>query len=383
MEMFFTRYSEHSLTITHLYNSIVKDHGIEAGLRGYSSPVSTMNSHNDLDDAAVQALNDVTTESYSLVQRYYVLKRRLLGLDKMTLADIYAPLPEASRSYDFATAKDLVLDAFGSFDADFQKHASDMFSENRIDAPPIPGKRGGAFCSSSTPDLKPYVLLNYTGKVRDVATMAHEIGHAIHSLYSRKQNLLNFHSILPLAETASIFSEMVLTDHFLKQETDPGVKISLISNKLEDIFASSHRQNMFSRFELQSHDRINSSLQGAEDLSELYSQELQMMFGDSVDQPEIYRWEWSSIPHIFNVPFYVYAYNFGNLLVLGLYQKYLEEGEGFKHNYKRFLSMGSSASPGDITKIVGVDTRDPAFWRSSLAYIEKLIDTLEELVASK
>lgn len=380
MKMFFGRYEENQLVFTHLYNSIVKDHSIEMGMRGYESPISAMNHHNDLENSAVQALNDVTTESYPLVHRYYKIKRKILGLDEMTLADIYAPMPEASRSYNFDDAQDLVLTAFGKFDSEFHDLANRMFTQNRIDAPAIPGKRGGAFCASSTPDLDPYVFLNYTGKVRDVATLAHELGHAIHAMYSKQQRLVNFHSILPLAETASIFSEMLLTDHFLKQETDNAVKVSLLTNKLEDIFASSHRQNMFSRFELLSHDLVGEKLQGSNELCSLYASELGKMFGDSVAITDEYHWEWSSIPHIYNVPFYVYAYNFGNLLVLGLYQKYLEEGAGFNENYKRFLTMGSSARPGDITATVGVDTSDPNFWRKSLAYVEGLIDSLEELV---
>ncbi len=220
MKLFFSRYEDNALVINHLYNALVKDHGIEAGLRGFDQPISTMNNHNDLSDVAIQALNDVTTESYTLVNRYYKLKAKMLGMEKMTLADIYAPLPQSSKAYAFDDAKALVLDGFKSFDNDFHDMARSMFDENRIDAPVEPGKRGGAFCASSTPDLKPYVLLNFTGKVRDVSTMAHELGHAIHAMLSSKQKLMNYHSILPLAETASIFSEMVLTDSLLKKETD-------------------------------------------------------------------------------------------------------------------------------------------------------------------
>jgi len=380
MKLFFSRYEEHALTINHLYNSLVKDHGIEVGLRGYENPISTMNSHNDLSDASIQALNDVTTESYTLVNRYYKLKAKMLGMEELTLADIYAPLPQSSKVYPFEEAKQLVLDGFKSFDDDFHAKAKAMFDENRIDAPVGPSKRGGAFCSSSTPDLKPFVLLNYTGKVRDVSTMAHELGHAIHAMFSSDQKLMNYHSILPLAETASIFSEMVLTDSLLKKETDVEVKKSMLTGKLEDIFASSHRQNMFSSFEVASHAAINAQLQSPQELCELYTIEIQKMFGDSVTVTPEYAWEWSSIPHIFNVPFYVYAYNFGNLLVLALYQQYLDEGESFKPKYKEFLSMGSSASPADITNIVGADINDPDFWRKSLKYIESLIDQLEELV---
>ena len=380
MKLFFSRYEEHALTINHLYNSLVKDHGIEVGLRGYENPISTMNSHNDLSDASIQALNDVTTESYTLVNRYYKLKAKMLGMEELTLADIYAPLPQSSKVYPFEEAKQLVLDGFKSFDDDFHAKAKAMFDENRIDAPVGPSKRGGAFCSRSTPDLKPFVLLNYTGKVRDVSTMAHELGHAIHAMFSSDQKLMNYHSILPLAETASIFSEMVLTDSLLKKETDVEVKKSMLTGKLEDIFASSHRQNMFSSFEVASHAAINAQLQSPQELCELYTIEIQKMFGDSVTVTPEYAWEWSSIPHIFNVPFYVYAYNFGNLLVLALYQQYLDEGESFKPKYKEFLSMGSSASPADITNIVGADINDPDFWRKSLKYIESLIDQLEELV---
>lgn len=380
MKLFFSRYEDNSLVINHLYNSLVKDHGVEVGLRGFASPISTMNTHNDLSDEAIQALNDVTTESYTLVHRYYKLKAKMLGMDEMTLADIYAPLPEASKSYTYDDAKNLVLDGFKSFDDDFHAMAKAMFDENRIDAPVEPTKRGGAFCSSSTPDLKPYVLLNYTGKVRDVSTMAHELGHAIHAMLSSKQNLTNYHSILPLAETASIFSEMVLTDSLLKKETDVEVKKSMLTGKLEDIFASSHRQNMFSSFEMASHAAVNDKLQSPQELCDLYTVEIKKMFGDSVTFTPEYAWEWSSIPHIFNVPFYVYAYNFGNLLVLALYQQYLDEGESFKPKYKEFLTLGSSASPADITAVVGADINHPDFWRKSLKYIEGLIDQLEELV---
>jgi len=380
MHMFFSRYEEHALIINHLYNSIIKDHGIEVKLRGFKHPISTMNTHNDLSDAAIEALNAVTTESYPLVQRYYRLKAKLLGLPEMTLADIYAPLPEASRFYPFEEAKQLVLEGFKAFDEEFYTKAKVMFDEHRIDAPVEPAKRGGAFCSSSTPDLKPYVLLNYTGKVRDVSTMAHELGHAIHAMFSSEQSLINYHSILPLAETASIFSEMVLTDSLLKNETDIAVKTALLTSKLEDIFATSHRQNMFSSFEIASHAAINSQLQSPENLCNIYSAEIKKMFGDSIKFTPEYAWEWSSIPHIFNVPFYVYAYNFGNLLVLALYQQYLDEGSAFKPRYKQFLSLGSSASPADITATVNADINHPAFWRKSLKYIESLVDQLETLL---
>ncbi len=380
MKVFFDRYAANKLVITHLYNTIVKDFGIEQKLRGYSTPISVMNTRNDLSEDAVQTLIQVTSESSALVQRYYKLKARLLGLTDMTLADIYAPLPQSSKDYSFDEAKFLVLDAFGSFDGQFQSLAKSMFDGNRVDAPVTPTKRGGAFCSSSTPGLKPYVLLNFTSKLRDVSTMAHELGHAIHAMLGTDLKLSTFHAILPLAETASVFSEMILTDYFLKRESSKEAKQALLTSKLEDIIATSHRQNMFSRFEIAAHTRIGQNLMSSNDLCALYHSELELIFGGAVSYPDEYDWEWSSIPHIFQVPFYVYAYNFGNLLVLALYQQYLEEGNAFIPKYKKFLSLGSSAKPTEITALVGADIEDPAFWRKSLKYIEHLIDELEAII---
>jgi oligoendopeptidase F len=304
----------------------------------------------------------------------------MLGLNELTLADIYAPLPNSNKTYTWNEAKKLVLDAFASFDDEFYILAKSMFDFNRIDGPSVPNKLGGAFCSSSTPDLKPYVLLNFTGKLKDVSTMAHELGHAIHAMLSTSQHLFNYHPIMPLAETASVFSEMILTDKFLKEMNDKETKVSLLTSKLEDIFATSHRQNMFSRFELKIHKIISERLMSSDELCEAYREELEEMFGDSVVYSEIYNWEWASIPHLLNVPFYVYAYNFANLLVIALYQQYLDEGDVFVPKFKTFLGSGSSASPSELTKKMGIDINNPDFWRQSMKYIEGMIDQLEELL---
>ncbi len=381
METFFKKYEENKIVFTAIFNSIFKDYNILKNLRGYSSPINVRNTENDLDDNVVEMLIQVTTESNKLVNRYYNLKKKLLGLDKITLADIYAPLPESDKAFTWDESKELVLQAFQSFDDDFHTKAKLMFDNRRIDGPIVKNKRGGAFCSSSTPDLPPYVLLNFTGKVRDVSTMAHELGHAIHSMYSQRQNIFNFHPILPLAETASVFSEMILTDMLLNTISDDNLKISLISTKLEDIFSTSHRQNMFTRFEITAHDQVEDHLLTAEELCTIYRKELEIMFGDSVEYSDEYRWEWSSIPHMINVPFYVYAYNFANLLVLSLYQQYLEDGEDFIPRFKEFLSMGSSARPTEIIAIMGQDISDRNFWQKSIIYIESMIDKLEALIS--
>ena len=379
MDTFFTKFRKNKLIFTHIYNNIIKDFNIDRNRRGYQSSINVMNINNNIDDSAVNALIDVTTESNTLVQRYYKLKRKMLGLNELTLADIYAPLPNSNKSYTWNEAQTIVLDAFASFDDEFHMLAKSMFDLNRIDAPAVPNKRGGAFCSSSTTDLKPYVLLNFTGKLRDVSTMAHELGHAIHAMLSTSQHLFNYHPIMPLAETASVFSEMILTDKFLKEMDDKDAKISLLTNKLEDIFATSHRQNMFSRFEIKTHKIISERLISSDELCQAYREELEQMFGDSVVYSDIYNWEWASIPHMLNVPFYVYAYNFANLLVIALYQQYLDEGDPFVPKFKKFLGSGSSASPSDLTESMGIDINNPDFWRQSIKYIEGLINQLEEL----
>lgn len=381
MKLFLSRYEDHKIVFEHLYNQVAKDFATEINLRGYpKSAISVRNLGNDLSDEAVQALHDATSESTALVSRYYKLKAKLLNLPDMTLADIYAPMPKSSKKYSYEEAKQLVLDGFKAFDEEFYSFAKLMFDQNRIDAPVLPKKRGGAFCSSSTPDVKPYVLLNFLGRQRDVSTMAHELGHAIHDMYCEKQTLFNYHPILPLAETASVFSEMIITDLLLKQEGSREDKIALLTDKLEDIFATSFRQNMFSRFEMQAHGKIAEGLMSHRDLCDLYQSELKLMFGDSVTFTPEYQWEWAAIPHIYNWPFYVYSYNFGNLLVMALYQKYKEEGQAFIPKLKAVLAMGSAANPTEITAIVGADITSKAFWKKSMTIIEGLLKQLEDLV---
>ena len=377
MKLVDSEYEKNSMVITHIFNNIIKDYNVERKLRGYKSAISIRNTGNDLDDKAVASLHAVTKKSYPLVQRYYKLKKKILKLDDITLADIYAPMPQTSKKYSWDEAKKIVLDSFKDFDQEFHDFAKVMFDEHRIDAPVEAKKRGGAFCSGSTPDIKPYVLVNFMGKPRDVMTLAHELGHAIHDFYAARQSLFNYFPILPLAETASVFSEMIVTDKLLKEETNKKERQALLTEKLEDIFATSHRQNMFSSFEHVVHDKITGSILSTDDLKSLYKEELTAMFGTSVTIPDEYEWEWSTIPHIFEWPFYVYSYNFGNLLVMALYEQYKEAPETFPDKLKELLECGGSKSPKDILKIVKADITKEAFWEKSLTYIEGLLDELE------
>ena len=382
MKTFYKKYEENQLIFTHIYNNILKSKSQEKTSRGYKSTINIKNIHNDLSDEVIELLHDVTKSSYPLVQRYYTLKKRIINCPDMTLADIYAPMPQTDQTYAYSEAKDIVLDGFNRFDSEIYDMAKAMFDENRIHAPVLPKKRGGAFCSGAIPSIKPYVMLNYLGRPRDIATIAHELGHAIHDMLAAKQTLTNFHPILPLAETASVFAEMLVTDKLLADTQDPLTKQSILSEKIEDIFATSHRQNIFSTFEMATHQKAETQLLTTNDLCETYQSQLKDMFGNVVKQPEEYKWEWSTIPHIFESPFYVYSYNFGNLFVMALYQQYLEEGTAFIPKYKALLSEGSAQSPEDIMKIMGCDPKDPVFWNKSITYISSLIDRLEESLES-
>ncbi|MBD97761.1 MAG: M3 family oligoendopeptidase [Candidatus Marinamargulisbacteria bacterium] len=380
MRLFFERYESHAIPLSKSFLAIIKDSVQSCQLRGYESPIDVMNQRNDLPKNVVDQLHAVTQSSNTLVQRYYQLKKTILGLDTLTLSDIYAPMPAGDRVYSFNEAKTIVLDALNDFDSDFYAKAYTMFEENRIHAPVLPSKQGGAYCSSSTHRVNPYVMLNFLGRSRDVSTMAHELGHAIHAMYTQDLPLIQQHAILPLCETASVFCEMIVSERLYAQANTDAERRSLLTDKLEDLFATSHRQNMFSQFEQVVHGQLANGPVSVDTLCDLYVQQLHELFGESVSYPEGYRWEWLTIPHFISVPFYVYAYNFGNLLVLGLYQRYREHPSSFMKPFKQLLAMGKSQDPMTICQTVGVDLQDPEFWTSSVAYIEGLLNQLDALV---
>lgn len=372
MKVFFERYAQDKLIIEGLYNIVVKDWDTEARLRGYEKPISMRNLENEVDDAAVQRLIDVTTSNTNLVADYYKWKSEYMG-EELTLADIYAPIGEENK-IDFEEAKEIVLEAYYNFSEKVGDIVKSFFDEKRIDVFPAKGKRGGAFCSYYVPNGKPFVLLNFTGKLRDVSTLAHELGHGIHGTLSSKQNLLNYHTPLTMAEVASVFGEFLVFD-LLKERLSGEEKRALIASTIEDLFATMFRQNMFARFEIKAHDRITENGYASYDeLSEIYFQELEVMFKDSVKITEEYHQEWSTIPHIFFAPFYVYAYNFANALVIALYEKYLEEGKSFVPRYLQLLESGGNDFPEKLLEKVGVDLRDENFWQRAFDFIGKLIE---------
>ncbi len=383
MTTFFERYQADSHIMTNVFNAVVKDYTVERIQRGYDNAIDVMNTHNDLPNQLVHMLHDITTASNTTVQDYYRIKKDLISLNDFTLSDIYAPITANQPDISWPEAQDIVCDSFTQFDPEFGDMARDMFQRQRVDVFPSPVKRGGAFCSSSSPDVRPYVMLNYLGKPRDVATVAHELGHAIHAYMSAKQPLMNYHAILPVCETASVFCEMIVMDALKKKATTTQQKMGLLTTKLEDIFATSHRQNMFSRFEQYMHHHMATKRLSSDELCAAYTAELTTMFGDAVRIPESYQWEWATIPHMLDVPFYVYSYNFGNLLVIALYQLYLEQGAAFIPVLKRLLARGSSMSPVAMFAAEGIDILNESFWQKSLDYMANLVTELRGMVAAQ
>lgn len=377
---FLKKHAENRLVLTSCFNNILLDHGKEVELRNYPNLMTPTLLAHETNAAMVERLMDVTEENYGLAREYFELKGRLLGIDKMKNTDIYAPLGEEDRKVSFTDAKAKVLEAFGGFSSEMADIAAGFFRERRIDVLPQPGKTGGAFCMPMMPGLAPYVLLNYTGNMRDVATLAHELGHGIHNVMAQTQNYFHYHAPLPFAETASVFGEMLLTRYLLDREGDRQLKIELLCAKLEDIIATTFRQNALTRFELAAHQRRAQGLLSSEEFCDLWWEENRKLFGDSVEMIEPYRWGWSYISHFIHSRFYCYSYVFGELLVLALYQKYLEEGEPFVPKYMELLSKGGSQPPQEMLKPLGINLADPDFWQKGYDFVRDLLQELRVLV---
>ena len=371
-------YSKEANVLGQIYATRVRDwHDEQVGLRGYSSPIAVRNLDNDIPDRAVQVLLDVSRQNAPLFQRYFRLKAGWLGLDRLRRYDLYAPLATSDRKIAYGDAVRSVLETFDDFHPGFAAHAQRVFAENHFDSEIRKGKRGGAFCFTVLPRYTPWVLVNYAGKVRDVATLAHELGHAVHSMLAEEHSSLTQHASLPLAETASVFGEMLMTDRLLREEPDPLARRELLAAAVDDVYATVLRQAYFVLFEIEAHEAVRAG-RSTDELSEIYMGKLREQFGDSVELAPEFRYEWLSIPHIYQTPFYCYAYSFGQLLVLALYRRYQEEGEAFKPGYLRLLSYGGSARPEHILAEVGIDVTDRSFWQGGFDLVRERIDELED-----
>jgi len=375
-------YGDDGPILGQMYQTLVRDWANEqVDLRKFASPISARNLINDIPDQVVDTLLDVCQNNAVVFQRYFRLKARWLGVERIRRYDVYAPVAKSDKRYDYAQAAEMVLDSFQQFDANVAGLARRVFDENHLDSEVRKGKMSGAFCASTAPDLTPWVLLNYQGRPDDVATMAHELGHAIHSMLASHHSLFTFHACLPLAETASTFGEMMLIDQLMAQESDENVRRDLLFRQVDDAYATIMRQAFFALFERQAHEMIQ---QGAtvDELAAAYMENLSRQFGDAVELKDEFRWEWVSIPHIYQVPFYVYAYTFGQLLVFSLYQQFKAEGEAFKPRYLKILSAGGSEAPARVLAEAGIDIFSADFWQGGFDVISGLLDKLEAIPVS-
>ncbi|OQX62312.1 MAG: oligoendopeptidase F [Anaerolinea sp. 4484_236] len=372
-------FGEDAPILGQMYQTRVRDWGNEnVKLRSFAEPISARNLGNDIPDEAVDTLLEVCQKNAPIFQRYFKLKAKHLGIEKLHRYDIYAPVVKSEKMYDFGDAAEMVLESFAAFEPKIADFARRVFEEDRVDSEVRKGKRGGAFCAYITPEMTPFVLLNYQGRAADVATMAHELGHAIHSMLASHQTQFTFHASLPLAETASTFAEMMLVDQLLEAETDESVRRDLLFRQVDDSYATIMRQAFFALFERQAHEMIKENA-SVDELAAAYMDNLESQFGDSLEISEEFKWEWVSIPHIYHTPFYVYAYAFGQLLVLSLYQQFKAEGDSFKPRYLKILSAGGSKAPEKILSEAGIDIRSADFWQGGFDVIKDLVEQLEAL----
>jgi oligoendopeptidase F len=372
-------YSDNSTILAQIYSHRARDwHAEGMEVRGYASPISARNLGNDLPDPVVDTLLSVCRKNAGIFQNYFRLKAGWLGLKKLSRYDIYAPLAVSDKQYSFAQAAEIVLDSYREFSPQVAALAERVFTENHLDSQIRPGKRGGAFCLSALPGLTPWVLVNYNGKARDVATLAHELGHAVHAMLAAGHSVSTFHASLPLAETASVFAEMQLTQKLLRQEQDPAVRRDLLVYAIDDAYVTVLRQAYFTIFEREAH-RLIVEGKSFEEVAAAYISNLAEQFGDSVELADEFKWEWISIPHIYNAPFYTYAYSFGQLLVLALYQQYRLEGTAFIPRYLKILAHGGSEAPAKILREAGLEIDNAAFWQGGFDVIEDMIKELVDL----
>lgn len=372
-------YGEDGLILGQMYQTIVRDYRNEnLEMRGFEKPISVRNLDNDIPDEVINVLLDTAEKNAGIFQRFFNLKAKWLKIDKLRRYDIYAPVAESDKTYEYDDAIKMVLESFKDFDPKVADLASRVFDENHIDSEVRKGKRGGAFCSSGDPDVTPYVMVNYNGTANDVGTVAHELGHAIHAMLAEHHNVFSFHSCLPLAETASTFAEMLLLDRLMEEEKDPAVRRDILFAQIGDAYATIMRQIYFALFEREAHEMIAKDA-SIDELNEAYMKNLKVQFGESLEIGEEFKWEWVSIPHIYYYPFYVYAYAFGQLLVFALYQQYKQEGESFVPRYLEILSAGGSMPPIEILDRAGIDVRKAEFWQGGFDVIAKLIEDLEEI----
>jgi oligoendopeptidase F len=361
-----------------LFNTLLADKATDDRLRRYPHWLAARNLSNEATDESVQALIEAVKGRYEIARRWYRLKARLLGIERLADYDRMAAVTEDEVTYPFSQAREVVIDCYTSFSPELGNLAKRFFDESRIDAPVRPGKRGGAFCASAVPSVFPYVLLNYTSRRRDVLTLAHELGHGVHFALAARQGVFHQHTPLTLAETASVFGETIVFGRLLEEDTAPASRLALLAENLEDTIATVFRQVAMNRFEDLVHTRRREEGElSVERIGDLWAESQNEMLGDSVELTEGYRTWWSYIPHFIGSPGYVYAYAYGQLLALSVYERYEQTGQELVPRYMELLSAGGSRSPQELGEIVGVNLADPGFWEAGLDLVERQLQQAE------
>jgi oligoendopeptidase F len=366
-----------------IYNTLVYDKAVDDRLRGYPHWLAARNLANEVSDGSVRSLIEAVTARYDIPQRWYALKAKLLGLDRLADYDRMAPLVADDVTMAWDEAVELVLDSYRSFSDELGAAAARFVNEPWIDAPVRPGKRPGAFCSYTVPSVHPYILLNWTNRRRDALTLAHELGHGVHALLASVQGIFHQSTPLTLAETASVFGETIVFGRLLDQIDDPRQRLGLLAENLEGAIATVFRQIAMNRFEDAVHEarRAQGEL-SVDTLCSLWRQTQEAMLGDSVELTKGYDTWWSYVPHFIGAPGYVYAYAYGQLLALSVYRRYEELGDAFVDDYLTMLRSGGSMSPEELGALVGIDLTDPGFWDKGLSLVEERLRQAEALAAS-
>ena len=376
----FERFEEDKGVLGEIYQNIVlnwRDEGIQ--LRGYRTPVSVRNIANDVDDKTVDSLLRVCEKNAPIFREFFVQKAKMLDLARLRRYDLYAPITARARerSYSYDHSIRLVLESLGRFSPVMSGFAKKVLDQNHVDSSLRPGKRDGAFCSTLSPRVTPFVLVNFTGKLRDVFTLAHELGHAIHSQAAAGRSILVQSASLPLAETASTFSELLLYDSLVEKIPEEEGRF-MLAEKIGDLYATIMRQSFFTLFEVDAHKQIAASTTVAE-LSKTYLRNLQKQFGSSVEISDDFALEWSCIPHFYHAPFYCYAYSFGNLLALSLFQRYKKEGADFVPSYLEILSAGGSQKTESLLLQHDMDISSAGFWQDGFEYVRRQVRQLSTM----
>ncbi|HYR49013.1 MAG TPA: M3 family oligoendopeptidase [Candidatus Eisenbacteria bacterium] len=364
----------------YIFNVILGEKAIDDRLRHFPSWISSRNLANETSDDAVQALVEAVTGRYDVCVRYYRVKKKLLGVGELHEWDRYAPILDTTSDLTWEDAKELVLGSYMRFSKRAGQLVEEFFQRGWIDAPVVPGKAGGAYCMPVTPHHHPYVMLNFTGKLRDALTLAHELGHGLHDRLASKQHIFDFHPPLTLAETASVFGEALTFDRIMAEEKDAKVRLAMLCSQVEDAFSTVFRQVAFNRYEDAVHTTRRSEGElSVDQLGEIYQSKLQPMFGDALTLTDEHKVWWSYVSHFMHTPGYVYAYAFGNLLALSVYHRYLEQGPEFVDDYLEFLAAGGSTRPDELVRSLGMDITDPGFWDAGLKILEGMVTEVERL----